>query len=129
MENDKMQKLDLKFGQICMLIISIAIVTIAIFRLVFNFTVSPFTLLLLSMASVSFAIGDIFKSYAKIGLYAFFYVIAFTWGIFGLMAPNFTSHGPNQDMSRYTDGATLIAFAAPFFVRGLGAVLKEKKKE
>lgn len=81
---------------------------------------NPFTALLLSFSSISFAIADTLNLFDLTRKLAYIvYSMAITLGVGSLVAPLLGYPPSKLDMSFVTDCFTLIALSMPFLVNGL----------
>ncbi|MCR8982281.1 hypothetical protein [Brevibacillus laterosporus] len=127
---DRDAVIDHHLGQLSMLFIGLVIILLGFSRWFGDSPIHPVTMVLLSLASVSYAIGDFGKYLNKPGLYTFCYALAFVWGIGGLVSPQFGFVKLLPfDISGFTDFATLFAFSIPFISRGIWSVLPMKKDD
>ncbi|QIC06150.1 hypothetical protein GOP56_11350 [Brevibacillus sp. 7WMA2] len=127
---DRDALLDHRLGQFSMLSIGLVIILLGFSRWFWGFPINPSTMVLLSLASASYAVGDFGKYLNKPGLHITCYALAFVWGICGLASPQFAFVGSLPfDISGFTDFATLFAFSIPFISRGIWSVLPVRKDD
>lgn len=119
---------DRKLGQLAMFTIGLVFLILGFVRWISGLPINPYMMLLLSMASISFAVGDFGKYLNKPFLQVTCYAIAFIWGICSLATPQLGFfESLSLDISGFTDFATLFALSIPFISRGIWSVLPMRK--